>query len=143
MPTWAKVVLGVLAALVLTCGLAIGAGAWWFDRNKDRLKETGQRVMQDGKDFGAHADSEACVVEALRRLDAKGGFMEQVEHKIFLEACLEAATRTPDFCVGVPPKEEIMKAAQWAVGECARRGHPTQECGRLVQAVQEACFGRK
>ena len=127
---------------MLTCGLLFAGGAWWLDSNKDHLKEVGQRAMQEGKDFAASSDRDGCVTEALRRLDAKGAFMEQVEHKLFLEACLRAAPAAAS-CEGVPARGDIMKSAQWAVDECARRGHAgNQDCGRLVGAVVEICGGK-
>lgn len=142
MPTWLKVVLGILAVLVLTCGMVFAGGAYWLNSNKDRLKELGERAMAEGRALGETSDAEGCIGKALERLDAKSGLMDQVEDKIFLKACLDAAKKPAGFCDGVPKKGDIMKSATWAVDECSRRNHAgNQDCGRLVQAIQEACGG--
>lgn len=140
MPKWLKVVLGILAVLVLTCGLFVAGGMYWFNSNKDKLKDLGDRAMNEGKAFGRTSDADGCVEEALKRLDAKSGLMDQVEHKVFLKACLGEAPPSAGLCDGVPRKGEIMKSATWALDECTRRKHAgNQDCGRVLQELQDAC----
>lgn len=140
MPKWLKIVLLVLLALTLVCGLGIGGIAWWFSANKDQLRADGQRVMAEGKAFGATADADGCVTKALERLEAADGFVAQAEQKVFLRACLEHTLARPDFCEGVPTMSEFMAAATWSVANCnERQAKEPQACGRLLQAVMEFC----
>ena len=140
MPKWLKILLLVMLGLVLTCGLGIGGVAWWFNANKDRLREDGKRIMVEAKAFGNTADADGCVTESLRRLDNADGFVAQAEQKVFLRACLENTLVRPDFCEGVPTMSELMKAATWSVANCNDRGaKDPQACGRLIQAVMEFC----
>lgn len=140
MPKWLKILLLVMLGLVLTCGLGIGGVAWWFNANKDRLREDGKRIMVEAKTFGNTADADGCVTESLRRLDNADGFVAQAEQKVFLRACLENTLVRPDFCEGVPSMSELMKAATWSVANCNDRGaKDPQACGRLIQAVMEFC----
>lgn len=140
MPKWLKILLLVMLGLVLTCGLGIGGVAWWFNANKDRLREDGKRLMVEAKTFGNTTDADGCVTESLRRLDNADGFVAQAEQKVFLRACLENTLVRPDFCEAVPSMSELMKAATWSVANCNDRGaKDPQACGRLIQAVMEFC----
>lgn len=145
MPRWLKVVLGVLAALLLLCLAGGLAGYLWLENNKERLKGVGERATTEGHDFGDGRDAEACVDEALQRLSARSGIVDQAEHKLFLKACLETAAREPEFCRDVPAKGElsaqsILTNAGWAIGRCTAKGKAQdQDCTRLMQVVQEAC----
>lgn len=140
MPKWLKILLLVMLGLVLTCGLGVGGVAWWFNANKDRLREDGKRIRVEAKAFGNSTDADGCVEESLRRLESADGFVAQAEQKVFLRACLENTLARPDFCEGVPSMNELMKAATWSVANCNERGaKDPQACGRLIQAVMEFC----
>ncbi|MBM4778728.1 MAG: hypothetical protein GQE15_13575 [Archangiaceae bacterium] len=140
MPKWLKILLLVMVGLVLLCGLGVGGVAWWFNANKDRLREDGKRIMAEAKAFGSTTDADGCVKESLRRLESADGFVAQAEQKVFLRACLENTLARPDFCEGVPSMNELMKAATWSVANCNDRGaKDPQACGRLIQAVMEFC----
>jgi len=141
MPWWVGLLIafGVMALL----GVAVLGGiVWWFASNKDRLLLEGKEAMAEGQAFAASHDQSACVDEALRKGAACSGIMCEVEAKFFTTACIQRAQPTPGFCDGVPPKNEIMKTASWCAHECERRGKRGNErCGRIVQAVPEACHG--
>lgn len=140
MPKWLKVVLLTMLVLVLLCGIGVGAVGFWFNSNKDRLREDGKRLMAEAKVFGGSTDADGCVKESLRRLDAADGFVAQAEQKVFLRGCLENTLARPDFCAGVPKMTEFMAAASWSVANCNDRGaKDPQACGRLMQAVMEHC----
>lgn len=140
MPKWLKVVLGILSVVVLLCLLSSAGAYWWFNENKDKLKGVGERAKAQGSAFAYEHDAQECVDEALRRLSARSGIVDQAEHKLFLKACLEKAKRPDAFCAGVPPRGELVQSATWAVGQCVARGRAEdQDCGRLMQAVAEAC----
>jgi hypothetical protein len=148
MPRWLKLVLGLIGALLALCLVTAAAGFAWLDRNKDRLKGVGERATTEGQDFGDGRDAEACLDEALQRLAARNGIVDQAEHKLFLKACLATAARDAGFCRDVPAKGElsaqsVITSAGWAMGRCTARGKPQdQDCARLMQVVQEACQRR-
>ena len=140
MPKWLKVVLVVLGVVVLLCGLSSAGAWWWFNQNKDKLKGMGDRAKAEGAAFAYEHDAEECVDEGLRRLSERSGIVDQAEHKLFLKACLEKAKRSEAFCGGVPPRGELVQSATWAVERCVAKGRAEdQDCGRLMQAVAEAC----
>jgi len=116
MPTWAKVLLTIVAigiALFIAAGFV---GYHWVMKNKDHLMAT----RTEGVAFGKGKDSSACVDGALKRLT--GGLTAQIDAKLFIEGCLTTATPSTPFCADVPPPSEIMKAAQWSVDQCRKRG---------------------
>jgi hypothetical protein len=139
MPRWLQIVLIVVAVCVLFCGLGVGAVAWWFNSNKDQLKAKGERVMGEAQAFAQTSDSAGCLKEALARLERNPGFMDEVEHRVFLGECLRSAPRTATFCDGVPPMGEIMKAALWSRQQCESYAGPKEACGRMMQEVMTFC----
>ncbi len=139
-PKWLKIVLIIFGVMILMCGLFSAGASWWYGENKDRLKGVSERAKKEGAAFAFNHHDEACLDEALRRLSARSGIIDQAEHKLFLKACLEKAERSPGFCTSVPSRSEIMASAQWAVERCAAKGKTgDQNCPRLLQSVQEAC----
>jgi hypothetical protein len=107
----------------LTVGLLAAGASYWWKANQVRLKALGARAKQAGTTFGQEADAERCVTEALARLDAKSGFMSQIEQQVFLRACLTVASRPAGFCDRVPKEDELVRTATWGIAECARRNH--------------------
>ncbi|MBL8956901.1 MAG: hypothetical protein JNK82_39370, partial [Myxococcaceae bacterium] len=93
MPTWLMVVLGILIAGLLVCGIGAGAATWWFKKNEGALKATGERAKAEAAEFAKASDQAGCVTEALRRQKEKSGFMDEVEHRVFLSECLKVAPK--------------------------------------------------
>ena len=140
MKTWVKVLLGVIALVVLSCGLIIGGAVYWVDKNKGAIKEKGEKVMAEAKAFAATHEASECVTEAFRRQDADDGFLATVETKIFLEHCAEEARNLAALCADVPPASEIMKTVTWSVARCADMGRADdQQCAQLIRALQGPC----
>ena len=140
MPNWLKVILILLGIVVLLCGVTSAGAYWWINDNKDRLKGVGERAKKEGTAFAYEHGAEECVDEGLRRLKERNGIVDQVEHKLFLRACLDKAARPATFCADAPPPGEILRAATWGVERCIQKGRAQdQDCGRLMQAVLEAC----
>lgn len=139
--TGAKVAITVVAVLVLVIAGTCGGIALWINANADDLQAKGKAVMQEGAAFGSGKPAGACVDEGLRRLPNLDGIMAEATNKVFVESCLKTATLDAAFCAGVPPRDEIMKSATWAVDLCASLGKPgDQSCSRLVGAIQERCL---
>jgi hypothetical protein len=137
---WWLILLLVFGGLFLAGGLAIGGFVWWLHSNKERLAESGKKAIESGRSFGATHDQAQCVDEGLRRLSAKSGIVGEAEAKLFLKECVLHAQKDAAFCTGVPRHDDILKAALWATHECERRGRSQQQsCGRVMQAVAEAC----
>jgi hypothetical protein len=144
MPTWVKVVLVIVLVgfVLLAAGIVIAAR--WVKSQQAALQEQGKRVIAEAKAFGAGKDGEACVAEALQRVQAASGFIGEAKVKVFLQHCLSAANVAPRMCDGVPAPAEIMNAARWTLDECARRGKPNdQRCTRLIGALQMHCATMK
>jgi hypothetical protein len=135
-----KIVLIVVAVIVVGIAAAIGGGYWWVQKNAPRLQEEGKAAMKEGAHFGSGKPITACLDEALRRLTPETGIMDEAKNKQFFSACMKVADMTPDFCVGVPPRGEIMQTATWAVAKCNELGRNDKECTRLVGAIQERCL---
>ncbi|MBI1944162.1 MAG: hypothetical protein HYS27_00630 [Deltaproteobacteria bacterium] len=130
--------LGLVLLVVATCGGVYAC----FQMNADRLAEEGKAAMRDGAHFGGGQQAPACVDEALRRLDQGDlGIVGEATNKVFLEACLGVAARPAGFCDGIPPRDQLIASATWAVARCGQLGHPgSQPCSRLVGAIQERCL---
>lgn len=112
----------------------------WVRENKDRLIQQGQEARAEGERFGATATQEECVDEAVVRLKARPGLIQEVSHKFFLVACIKVAKQTPGFCNEVPPVEEIIKGSAYTLRKCSALGMPgDQPCFRLLQGVQLVC----
>jgi hypothetical protein len=144
MPKWLKVLLVVGGVLLALTAMCIGGGVYWFQSNKDQFLAVGNQAKAEGQKFGGKSDDTGCVREALSRLDAASGMMNEVRHKVFLSACLEAAGATPGFCEGVPSRDELMSSVTWALQVCGEyEAKDPQACGRLVQEVQGHCHEKK
>lgn len=138
-----KVALILLAGSILLCGVIGGGVVLWFNANKETLKADGDKAKREGEEYGRANGAEACVTEALRRLDGDRGIVAQALNNIFLQHCLEVAERPAGFCEGVPAKGNIIDSATWAVSECDERGHSgDQDCGRMMQVLQKVCGGK-
>ncbi|MGV3621254.1 MAG: hypothetical protein ACO1OB_10575 [Archangium sp.] len=144
MPKWLKIVLALLVFFVLLCGGLSAVGFYWFDANKERLKGVGDRAHAEAAEYAMTHNANDCVTAALGRLTQRNSIVDEAEHKIFLKACIEKAEKPAGFCTGVPVRSEIFASAEWAVEKCKTLGYAgSQPCGRLVQAIQEACHPRK
>ena len=134
MPTWAKVLLSLIAVVIV---LVVASGFFayrWMMKNKDHFLS----VQKEGTTFGTGKDYAQCTDTALARLG--GGMTSQIEARLFVEGCLKVAAPTPAICEGAPPKSEIMRSAQWSVEQCRKRGLMGQQgCTQIFQAVAQAC----
>jgi hypothetical protein len=142
MPKWLKIVLGVGGALVLTCGLLVSGAAYWFNAHRGELKEKGEQVKADAQAFASTTDQAGCVKEVLARLKKTSGFMDEVQHRVFLSECLRQAADSKGFCDDVPARGEVLQTALWANSRCSDYDGPKEPCGRMMQEVVQFCARR-
>ena len=143
MPGWLKALLIVAVVMVLLVLGTIGAGVYWWAKNKDALLARGKEVMTEGRDFGRQSDNQGCVDEAISRYKKDPGFGSVISANLFHKACLEASRPTPGFCNDVPKMLEFMKSAAWHAAQCSRVDlSKDRYCQQLFQPVQEFCERR-
>jgi hypothetical protein len=140
MPGWLKALLIVGIVIVLLVVGVVGAGVFWWMRNKDALMARAKEVVAEGKDFGSHSDNQGCVDETMSRYKKEPGFSSAISNSIFMRTCLDASRPTPGFCTSVPGKTEFVKAAEWRRDQCARVDLSKDGyCQQLFQPVEEYC----
>jgi len=140
------VILSPMVFILLLMGLAahsVLSGEGFkgsIETRTQNLVQGGVRVMEQGWSFGPAAGEGGCLDEALIRLHSCSGFRCQIEHKLFLKACLEAAGRTAAFCEGVPAPESLLGTVGWSIGRCTDQGFSDpQACSRVLREVQTHC----
>src|SRR5512140_1268039 len=98
MPTWLKVILGIVLALLVVVGGAIFIGYRWFSANRERLVQAGTAARESGLAFARDHDAQQCIDEALTRLHASSAFTNEIKARVFLRSCLSAASVPATFC---------------------------------------------
>lgn len=140
MPGWLKALLIVAIIVVLLIVGVVGAGVFWWMRNKDALMARAKEVVAEGRDFGGHSDNQGCVDESVARYKKEPGMSSAISTTIFMRTCLDASRATPGFCDDVPRVTEFMKSAQWRIDQCRRIDlSGDRYCQQLFQPVQQFC----
>lgn len=140
MPGWAKALIIVLVLMVLLVVGAIGAGVWWWSRNKGTLIARGKAVVTEGKDAGRKSDNQGCVDQSISRYKKEPGFASSIEASIFMQTCLHNSRPTPGFCDEVPKETEFIKTAEWRATQCGRVDLSSDSyCQQLFKPVQQFC----
>ena len=140
MPGWLKALLIVAVVIVLLVLGCIGAGVYWWTKNKDALIGRAKQVTTEGRDFGRNSDNQGCVDESISRYKKEPGFTSAISNSIFMRSCLDTSRPTPNFCTDVPKATEFMKSAQWRVDQCRKIDLSSDSyCQQLFQPVQEFC----
>lgn len=139
MPAWLKVLLAIGCGFVLMLIIIGAAGIYFFRSHKDQWLAEAKKVDEEGRAYAAGRTANDCIDESLRRLRVHSGFMDEVRIRTFLNGCLDASAESPQLCEGVPPQSEILRTAQWSIGECARRGMPRNQPCTRVHEVQKYC----
>ena len=141
-----KIVLIVVGCMVVLCSGVVGVGIYWFSTSgKQMMEQMSQGVKQsagEGATFGAGKEDNACLKEALSRIQKDESIATTVTVNMFLAGCLGKSKRTPDFCNGVPGRGEFTKTAAWATQKCKELGVTGQACGQLMGIVQAHCNAR-
>jgi hypothetical protein len=131
----AILVLGVMLVLGV-----VGAGVYWWSRNKDELLARGKAQIEEGREAGRATDNQGCVDRSVERYKRDPGLTSGITSSIFMQACLDASSATPGFCDDVPETSEIMKSAQWRVDQCQRVDLSSDRyCQQLFAPVQSFC----
>ena len=140
MPGWAKALIIVAIVVVLLVVGVIGAGVFWWMRNKDALIGRAKEIATEGKTYGQGTDNQGCVDESISRYKKEPGFTSAISNSIFMRTCLDASKPTPGFCDTVPKTTEFMKSADWLRDQCQRIDlGKDQYCHNLFQPVQQYC----
>ena len=141
-----KIVLIVVGCMVVLCSGVVGIGIYWFSTSgKQMMEQMSQGVKQsagEGATFGAGKEDNACLKEALSRIQKDESIATTVTVNMFLAGCLGKSNRTPDFCKDVPASREFAKSTQWSVQKCKELGTTTPACGHLMGVVQAHCEAR-
>ena len=140
MPGWLKALIIVAIVMVVLIVGVVGAGVFWWMRNKDALMNRAKEVVAEGKDFGGHSDNQGCVNESISRYKKEPGFSSAISTSIFMRTCLDASRPTPGFCESVPKTTEFVKSAEWRRDQCSRADLSRDSyCQQLFQPVQQFC----
>lgn len=141
------IVLSIIGGLFLLAVIAVGGIIYWVYQNKGEWIKSAEQIGQvidQAKEFGAKANNEGCLKEALSRHKGDNSFTGQIAIQGFLTACLQASAPSPGFCDGVPAKSEIMKSASWRLKKCSDAGlQGDRGCQQIFDVVQAHCHGNK
>jgi hypothetical protein len=141
--TWA-IVLSIIGGLFLLGIIAIAGVVYWVYQNKAKLVQSAEHLVKEARDFGAKTNNQGCLEEALSRHKRDKSFTGRISTQGFLTVCLQTSEPSPGFCEGVPPQNEIMKSANWALKKCADMGlQNDQGCQQIFGAVQKFCHRSK
>src|SRR5260370_41777007 len=140
MPGWLKGLLIIAIVIVLLVIGVIGAGVFWWMRNKDALLGRAKEVTTEGKNFGGRSDNQGCVDEGISRYKKEPGFTSAISTSLFMQSCLDASRATPGFCDEVPKATEFMMSAQSRVDQWRRIDLSRDNyCQQLLQPVEQFC----
>jgi hypothetical protein len=143
MPGWLKALLIVAIIIIVLIVGVVGAGVFWWMRNKDALIARAKEVATEGKDFGSQSDNQACVDESIARYKREPGLRNGISTGIFMRTCLDASRPTPGFCDEVPKVTDFMRSARWRIEQCSQIGLAQDNyCQQLFQQVQSFCEER-
>ena len=139
MPGWLKALLIVAVVVILLIVGVVGAGVWWFMRNKDGLRA----VATEGKEFGKTTDNQGCVDEAFKRYKKDPGFLAAMSNQGFLTRCLEVSRPTNGFCENIP-LGDLAKMGEWRESQCKRYDlRSSIDCQTLTMPIAMFCGERK
>lgn len=143
MPTWLKVTLILLVTTILLFVAAGIVGYFWVTSKSGDWRADAEKVKTEATSFGRGKDPQACIDEAFTRLQKCDGILCEVQTKVFLTSCVTASNVPQRFCASIPPRDQFIASAQWALADCERRGHANDRaCTQLIAGLQEYCERR-
>ena len=132
-----------LLALVVLGGLVLG---WMYNSGwVDDFNAEQNRVLQErteaGLQFGARANQQQCLDQALADFDGCLGYQCTVASGRFLKACLSKAAISEGFCDGVPEFREkpTEDDKEWAKDYCLDNNIRGDNCRLLMRQQQLFC----
>jgi hypothetical protein len=144
MPGWLKALLIIAIVGVMLVVGVIGAGYFWWVRNRDTFRTRGRETAAAGREFGRNSDNSGCVDETFSRYKKEPpGFFNAIYDGNFMRACLEVSRPTPGFCDNVP-NGKAFELMTWRETECQRYNVPNdQKCGHLLMPEIMLCGEQK
>lgn len=140
MPGWLKLLLAIFGLLLVIVVVLSVVAYKAVQSHAPELKASADKARSEGAAFGAGKQPGDCVDAALERPDRT--FTGQIRTRLFVDACLNAATPSAEFCAAVPGG--IFDTAKWANAECIRRKRAgDQACVAIYTAVSDYCHRRK
>jgi hypothetical protein len=137
MPAWAKVLLSVVVAGIVTL-VAVGV---IVVKTFNRTIEATERAGAEGRGFGFAESIERCTEEGVRRSSQCDGFTCGMQVHAFMWGCLDNATYDEDYCASVAPLEDGAAVTRWTVATCAEYGQPDNEnCRFALTVVPSYCY---
>ena len=132
---------GIFVAVVLGCtAISVVAGTVLWRNYGPVVREALRTLGSDASDFASHNTQEACVPEALTRVEQCDGIRCQAEVRIFTGVCLRHASHSPDLCKDVP--ESLMQAALWPQTVCSEQDLPHYICVQIFSELTKTCLRR-
>lgn len=140
MPVWAKALIAILVLGTLVVLGTVGAGVYWWMRNKDELLAAGKAQFDEGREAGRATDNQGCVDRSIERYKVDPGLASGIASGIFMQSCLEVSSPTEGFCDEVPKESEFIKSGQWHLAQCQRVDLANDNyCTQLFAPVQRFC----
>lgn len=140
MPGWLKVLIIIAIVIVVLVLGVIGAGVFWWMKNKDALMSRAKEATTEGRNFGSNTDNQGCVDEGIARYKREPGFTAAISANLFLNSCLPASAPTAGFCDNVPGATEFRKSGEWRAEQCSKVSLGSDHyCQQLFQPVQNYC----
>ena len=130
------IIFGILFLLLL---LLAGSAYIGWQYYGDELISSGQEAMAEGRAYAADSSQYGCLEQAVLISQDCSSILCQTKAKLFLQACLNAASEDSTFCEGVPGQWEIMAMANWSARMC----QDSHNCTTLVSGVIEYCSERR
>lgn len=113
MPTWLKIVLGILIGFVVICSGTMGACYFY---GKSKMEEFTDGAAK-AKEFGQSHNKKECYDEAIVHAQkcGKTEIMCLANLQVFISECTKVAAESPDLCAGF----DNAKTEAWVDEKCA------------------------
>ena len=143
MPGWLKALLIIAIVIALVIVGVVGAGYFWWVKNKDSLKAHSKEIAAEGREFGHNSDNQGCVDEGFARYKKEPGFFNSLNYGRFIEECLAVSRPTSGFCDNIP-RGKPLELTDWRKSQCQHYEIPYDEkCGNLLMGELMFCGDQK
>jgi hypothetical protein len=122
----------MLAIMAVCCIAAVGFVAWLVFGNSE--------ARDAGRAYARNVSQEACLPEALRRLERCGSLGCAQAEGAFLGECLMIAEPTTDLCDGVPRNAASTEAYDWTAARCRQVNAPSGYCFAVIGVLIGECY---